>query len=205
MIFMDGPASELKEYAAPMRNLKPIHMEAGEMSMPALAAVTYMAEKTAGCLRGTTALRYPIVFNRYNIPALRKMYNHLDHTTQRYPEFNGSFFLLEGYATQGVKAVPEESTSFPHRNQDLLLTSVIIYKPDPKIDPIAKSLGSTLRSILLQGTEEPDKLNAYVNYAHGDESLQSMYGWEEWRLEKLRRLKGEWDPLNRMRYYNPIV
>lgn len=45
----------------------------------------------------------------------------------------------------------------------------------------------------------------YVNYAFGDESLQSIYGYEEWRLERLRGLKQTYDPTNAFRYYNPIV
>lgn len=45
----------------------------------------------------------------------------------------------------------------------------------------------------------------YVNYAFGDESLESIYGYEPWRLDKLRALKRKYDPKNQFRYYNPIV
>lgn len=45
----------------------------------------------------------------------------------------------------------------------------------------------------------------YVNYAFGDESVESMYGYEPWRLRKLRTLKALYDPDNRFAYYNPIV
>ena len=44
-----------------------------------------------------------------------------------------------------------------------------------------------------------------VNYANGDETLEEMYGHEGWRLEKLRRLKKEWDPENRFGFYAPIL
>jgi hypothetical protein len=98
------------------------------------------------------------------------------------------------YSTQGLKAVPEDSTSFPHRSDDILLSSVIMYKPDPKLDPVASTFGRTMRNYLLNGTEESGKLKAYMNYAHGDESLHSIYGWEECRLEKLRKMKKDWDP-----------
>lgn len=205
MILVDGPSSELHERAAPIRDLGPMHVETGNLSMPALAGVTYMGEHDAGCARGLTGLRFPIMFNDFDVSALREMYDYYDQTMQRHSEFNGSFFLLEMYSTQAVKAVPEASTSFPHRGDDLLLTPYIVYKPDPKLDPVAEAFGITMREYLLKGTDEPDKLKAYVNYAHGDEPLQAMYGWEDWRLEKLRKLKEEWDPLNRMRYYAPIV
>lgn len=32
-----------------------------------------------------------------------------------------------------------------------------------------------------------------------------MYGYEPWRLEKLRSLKARYDPDGRFSYYNPIV
>ncbi|KAF2096059.1 FAD-binding domain-containing protein [Rhizodiscina lignyota] len=204
-IVHDGPASYLKEYATPIRDLGPIHTEAGELSMPALAAIAFMDEGGAGCARGLTGLRFPIIFDKFDVPAVRKVYNHYDKTLQQYPQFNGSFFLLEQYSTQAVKAVPDESTAFPHREYDLLLTPYIVYKPDPRMDPIAETFGRQMREYLLRGSESPDKLMAYVNYAHGDESLEALYGWDEWRLEKLRKLKAEWDPLNRMRWYAPIV
>lgn len=47
-------------------------------------------------------------------------------------------------------------------------------------------------------------MHSYVNYAHGDESLQEMYGFESWRLEKLRALKTLWDPEGKFGFYAPI-
>lgn len=55
------------------------------------------------------------------------------------------------------------------------------------------------------GEGEWRKPTTYVNYAAGHESLESMYGYEPWRLEKLRALKAQYDPLNKFAYYNPIV
>jgi hypothetical protein len=45
----------------------------------------------------------------------------------------------------------------------------------------------------------------YVNYGLGTESLESTYGYEPWRLEKLLNLKAEYDPQNKFRYYVPLV
>jgi hypothetical protein len=46
--------------------------------------------------------------------------------------------------------------------------------------------------------------SAYVNYAAGDETLEMLYGYEPWRLEKLRKLKSEYDPNNCFRFYGTI-
>ena len=47
----------------------------------------------------------------------------------------------------------------------------------------------------------------YVNYAigHSYESVQSVYGYEPWRLERLVDLKAKYDPHNRFRFFVPIV
>lgn len=180
-------------------------VNAGEATLPELAALTFQSEDAAGCAYGKTSIRYPIGLKSYNTAALRQVYDDIDETFRQVPELAGSFFLLEGYSTQGVQAVDEASTAFPHRGDEILVTSYVQYTPNPDIDAVAQEYGSRLRKHLLEGSEDPQHLRAYVNYAHGTESLQEMYGWEEWRLEKLRRLKAQWDPENRMRYYAPIA
>lgn len=113
--------------------------------------------------------------------------------------------MLEGYSTQAVKQIPSDSTAFPHRDEDLLFSSQILYLPDPRTNPIALAYGRGMQQKMLMGSEDPSRLKAYVNYAHGSEGLESVYGWEEWRLEKLRRLKRIYVPDSVMRYYMAIV
>ncbi|KAK7948541.1 FAD-linked oxidoreductase azaL [Apiospora aurea] len=192
-IIYDGPVDTAREYAKPIHDIGPLMVNAGEATVPKLAALTYMSKDAAACAYGLTSLRYPIGLKTYNTAALRKVYDEIDETFRK------------GYSTQGVQAVDEASTAFPHRGDEILVTSYIQYKPNPAIDPVAQEYGSRLRKHLLQGSEDPQHLRAYVNYAHGTESLQEMYGWEEWRLEKLKSLKAQWDPENRMRYYAPIM
>jgi hypothetical protein len=50
----------------------------------------------------------------------------------------------------------------------------------------------------------PISPSRYVNYATGDEPLQAKYGYEQWRLERLRTLKAQWDPEGRFSHYHPI-
>jgi hypothetical protein len=59
-----------------------------------------------------------------------------------------------------------------------------------------------MRDAIVQGSG--GKLYAYVNYANGEEGLEAMYGYEGWRLDRLRALKGEYDPLGRFSWYAPI-
>ena len=78
-----------------------------------------------------------------------------------------------------------------------------MYKPNSTLDQTVVVWGNRMRDMLHEGSGESE-IHSYINYAHGDESLEAMYGYEPWRLEKLRRLKEEYDPNNVFRYYAPI-
>ena len=67
----------------------------------------------------------------------------------------------------------------------------------------ARQAGSAMRKVLLGGSRS-GKLDAYVNYVSEGETLQEIYGHEEWRVEKLRGLKRKWDPKGRFGYFAPI-
>lgn len=60
-----------------------------------------------------------------------------------------------------------------------------------------------MRQAMVEGSGSK-QLRAYVNYAFGDESLPEMYGYEPWRMQKLRELKRKYDPKGRFNFYAPI-
>ena len=72
------------------------------------------------------------------------------------------------------------------------------------MDEKAAKLGNDLRQILYEGSGRSE-LHTYVNYAYGDESLQNMYGYEEWRQERLLSLKNKYDPDRKFSFYSPIA
>ncbi|KAF7945990.1 uncharacterized protein EAE97_005028 [Botrytis byssoidea] len=203
-IVYNGSPEIANRYAKPFHDIGPLSVQTDLGSLHDLAVVTFQDADGPGCAYGMTSLRYPIGLKSYNVTAVRQVYNEIDSTFRKVPEIAGSFFLLEGYSTHAVKAIDAASTAFPHRDDNILVTSYVMYAPDSNIDPIAKEFGEKLRKYLLDGSEDPEHLRAYVNYADGDESLQAIYGWETWRLERLKKLKAQWDPKNTMRYYVPI-
>ena len=68
---------------------------------------------------------------------------------------------------------------------------------------MAWSFGTRLRNIFIDGAKQNGGHQSYVNYAYGGETVEEMYGANN--IGRLRRLKTLYDPLNRFRYYAPLV
>jgi len=64
--------------------------------------------------------------NTYNSRAQRAVYDRFAEITTQIPQLNKSFFLFEGYSLKGVKAIPDKSTAFAHRQDNLLLYEPLI-------------------------------------------------------------------------------
>ncbi|KAE8376676.1 hypothetical protein BDV26DRAFT_282481 [Aspergillus bertholletiae] len=151
---------------------------------------------------GPQIARFPINLKSYNLEALRSAFNTFAQVTANNSALTHSTIMLEGYSNQGVQAVDEASTAYPHRDDTILVSSVIISMTAAD-RPAAMAFGDNLRDIFHTGTGEAEK-HVYVNYASGDESLESIYGYEPWRKNKLSTLKAKYDPENRFGFYAPI-
>ena len=83
--------------------------------------------------------------------------------------------------------------------------AIIGYEPDESLDAHTIAWGNQAVQAFVDGRQGHAR-TTYVNYALGteDESLESIYGYEPWRLEKLRELKRRYDPEERISFYNPI-
>ncbi|RAH42320.1 FAD-binding domain-containing protein [Aspergillus brunneoviolaceus CBS 621.78] len=136
-------------------------------------------------------------------------YAHVHYTSglqtwNQYPVFAGSAVVMEDYAHQGVAAVDSDSSAFPWRDRSLLNFISMTYASNETIDQPALDWAAQTKALWEEG--DPSlRPSTYVNYAHGDESLESMYGYESWRLTRLRALKAQFDPESRFNYYNPIT
>ncbi|KLU89215.1 hypothetical protein MAPG_08189 [Magnaporthiopsis poae ATCC 64411] len=67
--------------------------------------------------------------------------------------------------------------------------------------PVADRLGAELRDDLAASSGYGG-VAVYVNYAHGDEKLENIYGAR--KLPRLARLKSQYDPENVFRFHHPL-
>ena len=206
-IFQEGAASGVDPlYTTPLFEVGPVASANGTGTYVDLSAWAGVSNEDPTCSRGgLNKIRFPIDLETYNVEAMRQMYDLFASNTQDTPAFNGSVILYEGYSVQGVQAVPSDSTAFPFRGDNLLLAPMINYAPGgPELDEQAAQLGTDLRQILYEGSGRSE-MHTYVNYAFGDETLQNLYGYEQWRQDRLLSLKNKYDPDRKFSFYSPIA
>ena len=117
-----GSQQELNGFSPPFDEiLSPVPVDARVVDFTELASLTGNGYDGLACGHGSVSQRFPIRTSRYNVKAQRDAYDKFAEVTSEIPALNGSSFLFEGYSTQGVKDVPDESTAFPHRQDNLLM------------------------------------------------------------------------------------
>ena len=96
--------------------------------------------------------------------------------------------------------------TFLRRTTSLIdFRSLTVAYPDPSGDAIATTYGRQARALLHGGDFVGRPLNAYVNYASDNETPKQLYGYEDWRQQRLKVLKRKYDPQNKFGFYNPII
>ncbi|KAK4194682.1 hypothetical protein QBC40DRAFT_290294 [Triangularia verruculosa] len=199
----NGPLAELKKLSKDTHALKADAYTSMEVDYPELSpSLGYGAEQYA-CQtdgRGNRLLR-GIDVDQYDVKSLRKWYDAFAATVMTEPTFQTSFCILEGYSTQAVQAVPDKSTAYALRGERLLLAPAIFWqKGNATLDEKARKWSKEMY-LAASGSA---KKKSYVNYAHGDEPVEALYGYEPWRLEKLRKVKKQYDPQGKFGFFNPI-
>ncbi|KAK4954383.1 hypothetical protein LTR10_007814 [Elasticomyces elasticus] len=189
------------KYTQPLHDLDPISATPPTTTdLLGVSDAVLVGKESPFCAHSDTLAlqRWPLSLASYEpISALRQTFNKLESLP---PPYDNSAIILEAYSLHGVQAVPDESTAFADRGGNMLVSPFIMYPfGDRAVDVQGEEYGKELRDILVNASGRP--LNAYVNYASGSESQEELYGHEAWRLEKLRRLKREYDPENKFGYY----
>ena len=188
------------KYTDPLYALSPLMVDKSVTDLAGVNTHLLADRDGASCAKGYSRGLVPVSLDTYSLPALRKV---IDIFAALPSDFRTSILMLEGFATNRIREIPEESTAYPDRDGKLLISPVLTYPKNAGLKGAAREIGGRIRSALLEG--HGGKLEAYVNYARGDESMEEIYGYEPWRLEKLRRLKKEYDPHGRFNFYAPIV
>ncbi|KAH7087438.1 FAD binding domain-containing protein [Paraphoma chrysanthemicola] len=111
---------------------------------------------------------------------------------QKKPSAHASAVILEAYPLVDKRYAGEQDVSFPHRSVRFM-SAILPWYTDECLDTEAATLGQDVRE-LWRNNGGGRKPASYINFAHGDESLEEVYGAS---LPRLQELKRRWDPENR--------
>ncbi|KAK7906563.1 hypothetical protein PG985_016300 [Apiospora marii] len=199
-----GPKSDVEAKLAPFDALGPVNVTEADLPYPEILPATGTGLDDPLCAKGSSHVVGTAGLQEYNVTTQRQLFDHFVDKSAAYPGLAGTFFVMESYGVGGVVSRDPASSAFPMRDDYLLVQISVNYAPNATLDDAAVQWGREAVDMWNQGqpTRRP---TTYVNYGLGDESLESIYGYEPWRLEKLRSLKKAYDPNNKFRYYVPLI
>ncbi|KAI1123268.1 FAD binding domain-containing protein [Nemania abortiva] len=108
---------------------------------------------------------------------------------QKKPTAERSAVLLEAYSLIKARSLDPDSTAFPFRKVNFNAVAIPWYD-DPSLDDEAQAFGAAARD-LLRSTDGLTQNSTYVNFAHGDETPEVVYGHS---LPRLQTTKLRFDP-----------
>lgn len=115
--------------------------------------------------------------------------------------------MFECLPNQQTRALPNEATAFPWRGTDhfLMMTAT----PKSLDDRAAFEAHLDTWKTKFVAVSGYSQLRQYVNYGSTTSTVQdtpeAMYGYEPWRLERLRALKRQYDPDGAFNWYQPFI
>ncbi|KAF6829567.1 FAD binding domain-containing protein [Colletotrichum plurivorum] len=196
-----GAQRDAARYLAPFDAIPAVRVQDGNIPYTQIPQAQGSGVDDLLCATGFSHQQGHAGLWQWNAKTQRAIYDLFNRNIQARPAFNTSLVLLEAYALQGVKAVNPSTSSFPWRNAFNVMGVISVnYRPDPSLDAAAFRWRTQTRD-LWRADQPGTKPLTYVNYAYGDESLESIYGDS---LPRLRRLKAKYDPHGRFSYYNAI-
>ncbi|KAI8632684.1 hypothetical protein F5Y19DRAFT_491330 [Xylariaceae sp. FL1651] len=174
---------------------KPTRSSISTVPWPELSSVAQFGFESMACNRHQFVSVYTIGLNSINVDTLETVFREYMDFYSKNPGFEGRFGFQK-YSNKvtmavGVPGSGDESV-YPWRN---IKTQVLFrnMQTDRSLDGAVDALTRSLRS-RLESTSGFDRFQPYINYAHGDESPEDLYGPSN--LPRLVELKRKWDPQN---------
>lgn len=200
LVYWNGAGNIPTEYTDPLNALKPVSVAEARVDLLGANANTGASYTGPACADGSVRQTFPVDLNSWDLNNLRTAIN----LFSTFPaSLSNSVMLLEGFATNRVLEIPTASTAYAYRSSQLLASPLFTYPANnATLDAYVLGMGRQIRAAMLNGTGL--QLRAYVNYANGDESQEAVFGYEPWRLQRLRDLKKRYDPSGRFNFYEPI-
>lgn len=153
------------------------------------------------CARGGRKPAFSTTINNMNSANWPEIWD-LYEGFQGQPGAQNSAILIERYNLTAAQAVPAGSTAFAEEKRRGAFAQAIVipWYEDAALDAQAEAFGAQVRDIWKFSSSAVAN-PTYINFAHGDEELQAIYGSA---LDRLRTLKQQYDPSGVFNLWFPI-
>jgi fumiquinazoline A oxidase len=200
-----GPADEARKYINQYAALGPLVVTEDSFTFADLGHKAAGGAIAAGCTKDRLRSGHTLNQRRFDIPTMRRGFDAWAKFSQKYPSLAPwSGQLWEVFGTQAIKARPSDSTAYPNREHVEILQIISLDYDDASISQTANDFAKKWIDEYRKKSGY-DKWYAYQNYASDTEPLEAIYGYEPWRLQKLRALKSEYDRDNVFNGYHGFL
>ncbi|KAL4783258.1 hypothetical protein BJX76DRAFT_259533 [Aspergillus varians] len=200
-----GQQEEALDLISSIIDVGPIFTNITDLPWNILGANVAFAGDAAGCVKGRIQDFYGVNLRTLSASTWSLVFDKMAAFYESTPAGQVSGVAFETWPNTAAVEVPDEATAYPWRDTSTYV--MIQFTWDPTSDTASateaasNALGLELRDDLV-ATSGHDDLAVYVNYAHGDETLEQIYGAN--KLERLAKLKEQYDPNQVFRFHNPI-
>ncbi|KAI1499777.1 hypothetical protein F5X99DRAFT_410694 [Biscogniauxia marginata] len=197
-----GPRQEALRVMAPMLALRPSVTIISDVPWNRLNTETGFGSDAETCIPDKLLSIYTANLRTFSSPTFSSVFEKMAAFFDEYPDARGSNVLIENFPNQATKSVPDDATAYPWRDTATYLLMQLTWdEAGSSTEEPANALGRELRDDFATTSGFPD-LSVYVNYAHGDETIEQIYG--EHKLPRLAQLKRRYDPHNVFAFNNPL-
>ena len=71
---------------------------------------------SSACAEGRLHNVWGLNLYQIDVPTLVSAVAYMDGVYAEYPDFRGSFFAIDMYASRVVQSIPDDATAYPYRN-----------------------------------------------------------------------------------------
>jgi len=191
---------EALPHLAPLFALNPVDHKLAMVPWNELYAALFFGKDSTMCLRNQHLYTAGQGLKQTDVATFDSYFDDMTQFFRQNSEISGAL-VFSRFPNDAVMAVPNDDTAYQYRDIKTHLTWISIYRDDPILDTKVDTFWKASMA-KFQKTSGYDNLTIYVNYAHGDEGPEVWYGAQ--KLERLSRLKREWDPDQVFSWYQPI-
>ncbi|OTA97950.1 hypothetical protein M434DRAFT_391560 [Hypoxylon sp. CO27-5] len=196
-----GTESAARQVLAPFFELSPPVLRAGSVPYSQVQQTILFGSFTTSPL-GDIHDIFSVNVRKFAAETLKATFDKLDVFYKAHPDGRSSVAVLETFSNRAVAAVPDDTTAYPWRDAkgNFMFQMSWPQLGNPVEEPV-NDVARELRQDIVATSGYPE-LTVYVNYAHGDETLEQIYGKS--KLPELARLKKKWDPNNVFKYHHAL-